>query len=85
MRFSLGHADTNYRSPRGILEHLNKLLTLDRPIAAGFKKSMVAVASFRGRENSGLSAFNQLGPYKLRSFTGGYDLLGSPICTGGSA
>ena len=24
------HADTNYRSPRDILEHLNKLLTLDR-------------------------------------------------------
>jgi len=80
------HADTNYRSPRDILEHLNKLLTLDRPIAAGcpiggsevefltysdpagmlaetkgaigkalsagFKKSMVAVVSFRGREGS---------------------------------
>jgi hypothetical protein len=29
------HADTNYRSPRDILEHLNKLLTFDRPIAAG--------------------------------------------------
>jgi hypothetical protein len=77
------HADINYRSPRDILEHLNKLLTLDRPIAegcpiggsevelltyadaagllaetrraigqalaAGFKKSMVAVVSFRVR------------------------------------
>jgi hypothetical protein len=28
-------ADTNYRSPRDVLEHLNRLLTLDRPIEAG--------------------------------------------------
>ncbi len=78
-------ADTNFRSPRDILEHLNKLLTLERPIAAGFKKSMVAVVSFRGCESSALSAFDQLGTYRLRNFTGRYDLLGSPFCTGGSA
>lgn len=111
------HADTNYRSPRDILNHLNKLLTLDRPIeagcpiggsevefltysdtagmlaetkraiaqalAAGFKKSMVAVLSFRGREGSALSAFDQLGTYRLRTFTGRYDLLGSPIYSDG--
>ncbi|NJD67760.1 MAG: nuclease, partial [candidate division NC10 bacterium] len=29
------HADTNYRSPHDILDHLNRLLTLDQPIAAG--------------------------------------------------
>ena len=117
MRLSQEHADTNYRSPRDILENLNKLLTLDRPIAAGcpiggseveflaysdaagllaetkraialalaagFKKSMVAVVSFRGREGSALSAFDQLGSYRLRNFTGRYDLLGSPIYTDG--
>jgi len=111
------HADTNYRSPRDILSHLNRLLDLDRPIeagcpidgsdvefltysdaasllaetkgaigkalAAGFKKGMVAVVSFRGRESSALSPYDQLGTYRMRRFTGGYDLLGSPIYTEG--
>lgn len=111
------HADTNYRSPRDILDHLNKLLDLDRPIeagcpiagsdvefltyadtgglvaetkraigqalAAGFRKDMIAVVSFRGREGSALTAFDQLGSHRMRRFTGGYDLLGSPIYTEG--
>ena len=33
--WTLLHADTNYRSPRDILDHLNRLLTLDRPIVVG--------------------------------------------------
>ncbi|MBX3673735.1 MAG: ATP-binding domain-containing protein [Burkholderiales bacterium] len=111
------HADTNYRSPRDILDHLNRLLTLDRPIAAGsalagseveiltyadtaglvaqtrlaldqaiavaFRKDMIAVVSFRGREGSALGAFDQLGGHRLRRFTGGYDALGSPVYSEG--
>lgn len=29
------HADTNYRSPRDVLDHLNRLLGFERPIATG--------------------------------------------------
>lgn len=111
------HADNNYRSPRDILDHLNRLLTLDRPIAAGsaltgyeveihpyadtaglvtqtrhaldqaiaagFRKDLVAVVSFRGREGSALGAFDQLGGHRLRRFTGGYDAFGSPVYSEG--
>jgi hypothetical protein len=56
---------------------------IGKALAAGFKKSMVAVVSFRGRESSALSAFDQLGAYRPRHFTGRYDLLGSPIYTDG--
>jgi hypothetical protein len=110
-------ADTNYRSPRDILEDVNRLIRLERPIlagsplsgtkldlltytdtkslieqtkhaigkaiAAGFKRSMIAVVTYRGRENAALSTYDRLGPYTLRTFTGKYDLLGSPLYTEG--
>jgi len=115
--WTLLHADTNYRSPRDILGDLNRLIRLERPIAAGsplsgtglelmtyadtanliemtkhaigkavaagFKRSMIAVVTFRGREHSMLTPYTKLGPYPLRTFTGRYDLLGSPIYTEG--
>lgn len=59
--WSILHADTNYCSPRDILDHLNRLLTFDQPIAAGFRKDKIAVISFRGREGSALEAFDRLG------------------------
>ncbi|ASL48596.1 hypothetical protein bAD24_III14450 [Burkholderia sp. AD24] len=34
--------------------------------------------SFRGREGSAMTALDQLGPHRLRSFTGKYDLFGNP-------
>jgi superfamily I DNA and RNA helicase len=111
------HADTNYRSPRDVLADLNRLIRLERPIAAGsplsgsglelvtyadardliektkhaigkavaagFKRPMIVVATFRGREKSLLSPYTRLGPYALRTFTGSYDLLGSPVYTEG--
>ena len=52
-------------------------------IAAGFKREMIAIVSFRGRENSRLAAYKKLGPYALRAFTGGYDLLGNPVFSEG--
>ena len=110
-------SDTNYRSPRDILETLNRLLPLAHPIeagsplsgsevecltyadtrglidttvdaitqsiSAGFKRSHIAVISFRGRENSKLAPYEKLGPYTLRAPTGQYDLLGNPVLTDG--
>ena len=109
--------DTNYRSPRDILEHINRIVALDRPVEAGsplsgsavdvityagthglieatkraltkaiglgFKRDMIAVVTFRGREHSALAPYDRLGPHVLKAFTGRYDLLGSPIHTEG--
>jgi UvrD-like helicase family protein/nuclease-like protein len=47
-------------------------------LSLGFRKQDIAVLSFRGREGSVLAALDQLGPHRLRSFTGKYDLFGSP-------
>jgi hypothetical protein len=44
---------------------------------------MIAVVTFRGRERSALSSYTALGPYRLRTFTHAYDLLGSPIYSEG--
>jgi hypothetical protein len=110
-------ADTNYRTPRDILDHLNRILAGDHPLEAGsplrgaepeiliyegsrdlieatkraitraiglgFRRDMIALVTYRGRENSALSPFDQLGPHPLRAFTGRYDLLGSPIYSAG--
>jgi hypothetical protein len=110
-------ADTNYRTPRDILDHLNRILAAERPLEAGsplrgaepeifiyegtrdlieatkraitraiglgFRRDMIAVITYRGREHSALSPFDRLGPHGLRAFTGRYDLLGSPIYSAG--
>ncbi len=110
-------SDTNYRSPRDILQYLNRLVPSDRPIEAGsplggsdvailtyaspgelieqtklaitralqlgFKRNMIALVTFRGREHSMLAPYDRLGPHSLRKSTGAYDLLGSPIYTDG--
>jgi len=110
-------SDTNYRSPRDILDSLANLIplpntiesgspltdsdveimtyadtaglieqtkrALTRCIALGYKRDMIALVTFRGREKSALSAYDKLGPFTLRSFTGRYDLLGSPIFSDG--
>jgi superfamily I DNA/RNA helicase len=111
------HADTNYRSPRDILDTINGLVGLERPIRPGsplsgsdceiisygstaslidetrralntcirlgFKRSMIAVVTYRGREGSALTPFDELGNFRLRKFTGEYDLVGSPRYTDG--
>ncbi|MEW6678259.1 MAG: ATP-binding domain-containing protein [Pseudomonadota bacterium] len=50
---------------------------------AGFRKEDVALVSFRGREQSALFNYNQLGPHSLRTFSGRYDLLGHPLYSDG--
>ncbi|MCE2980377.1 MAG: ATP-binding domain-containing protein, partial [Betaproteobacteria bacterium] len=49
----------------------------------GFRRSHVAVVTYRGRESSRLAPFDRLGPYPLRAPTGRYDLLGNPTVTEG--
>ena len=44
---------------------------------------MIAVVTFRGREKSALTAYDKLGPFELISFTGNYDLIGTPIFSEG--
>ena len=110
-------SDINYRSPRDILDTLNRLLPLAHPvepgspltgsevdivsytdsadmiaktvsavtkcIGLGFKRSHIAVVTYRGRENSRLTPYDKLGPYSLRAPTGQYDLLGNALFTDG--
>jgi hypothetical protein len=52
-------------------------------LAAGFKRDELALLSFRGREQSLLFPYSQLGPHSLRTFTGHYDLLGQPLYSDG--
>ena len=110
-------SDINYRSPKDILDTLNRLLPLAQPIEAGspltgsevdivsytdakdliaktitavtrclgigFRRSHIALVTYRGREHSALAPYDKLGPYALRAPTGRYDLLGNAIFTEG--
>jgi hypothetical protein len=52
--------------------------SITQALSLGFRKQDIAVLSFRGREGSALTALDHLGPHRLRSFTGKYDLFGNP-------
>jgi hypothetical protein len=52
-------------------------------LAGGFRKSDMALVSYRGREQSRLFALEHLGPHRLKTFTGHYDLLGQPLYSEG--
>ena len=52
-------------------------------LGAGFKKDMIAVVTYRGREHSSFTPLDKLGPHALKAFTGQYDLFGSPIYSEG--
>lgn len=67
--YAPGHADE-------VIEATKRAIT--QALSLGFRKQDIAVLSFRGREGSVLTAVEQLGPHRLRSFTGGYDLFGNP-------
>ncbi|MRR51171.1 MAG: nuclease [Rhodocyclaceae bacterium] len=66
-----------YTDQADLLDKTKRALTHSRTL--GFKKEMVAVVSFRGRDKSLLSNLNQLGPHSLKRFTGTYDLFGNPV------
>ena len=70
-----------YGGEDGLLEETKRAIS--RCLGLGFKRPMVAVLTFRGREHSALASCAKLGHYTLRAFTGRYDLIGSPIYTEG--
>lgn len=110
-------ANVNYRSPRDVMDAVNRLLApapavepaspiaggavefldyadgaelIDRSkravtlaLQAGFRKQDIALVTFSGREKSRLFPFDMLGPHRLKSATGRYDLFGVPQYTDG--
>jgi hypothetical protein len=70
-----------YDDAEGLRERAKEALRLC--YSAGFRKEDVVIVSFRGREHSVLLNEAQLGPNRLRRFTGSYDLLGQPIFSEG--
>ncbi len=70
-----------YTDTAQLAEQTKRAIT--QSIAQGYKRDMIAVITFRGREGSTLSAWDRLGPFKLRHFSGNYDLLGNPLFTEG--
>lgn len=71
----------SYDDAPGLIRETTRAIT--HCIGAGFKREMIAVVSYRGRENSLLTPYQKLGPYALRVFTGRYDLLGNPVFSAG--
>lgn len=67
------HADLMDKTKAAITEGLK----------AGFKKDMISVVTYRGREHSSFTPLDRLGAHALKAFTGQYDLLGSPIYSEG--
>ncbi|MFN3985852.1 MAG: ATP-binding domain-containing protein [Rhodocyclaceae bacterium] len=65
----------------GLMEKTLKAIT--RGIGLGFRRDMIALVTFRGREHSAFTPLQRLGPHSLRAFTGEYDLLGNPIYSEG--
>jgi hypothetical protein len=70
-----------YADTAGLIDQTKRSIT--QCIALGYKRDMIAVITFKGRENSALIKFDKLGPFEMRSFTGRYDLLGAPIFSEG--
>ena len=64
-----------------LLEATRRAIT--RAIGLGYKRDMIALVTYRGREHSQFATLDHLGPHRLRAFTGDYDLLGNPIHTTG--
>lgn len=114
------HSDTNFRSPRQIVDMLASIGAVHPPVqagspfkgadieelmypegdteamlaqtrravtlclGAGFARHDIAIASFRGREKSAILRLDKLSEaHTLHSFTGEYDLFGTPIYRAG--
>lgn len=60
----------------GLMEVTKRAIT--RALGLGFRREMIVLLTFRGREHSRFTPLAQLGPHRLRAFTGRYDLLGEP-------
>lgn len=71
----------NYADAAGLIDCTKRAIT--RFIGMGYARDDIALVSFRGRERSQLMGFTQLGPHTLKTFTGSYDLLGTPLYSDG--
>lgn len=70
-----------YEGEADLVDATKRAIT--QAVAAGFRRPMIGVVTFRGREGSAFTGRTQLGPHRLRAFTGRYDLLGEPAYTEG--
>ena len=70
-----------WRGEQALLDMTKRAIT--RAIGLGFKRDMIALITFRGRENSLFTPFDRLGQHTLRTFTGSYDLIGNPVFSEG--
>jgi UvrD-like helicase C-terminal domain/Nuclease-related domain len=66
---------------RALLDVTMRAIT--RALAAGYRRSDIALVTFAGREHSKLLALDALGPHPLRHFSGEYDLFGNALYTEG--
>jgi hypothetical protein len=80
----LDGSDVEILTYAGHADLMDKTKTaITRGLGAGFKKDMISVVTYRGREHSRFTPLDKLGPHALKAFTGQYDLLGSPIYSEG--
>jgi hypothetical protein len=70
-----------YSDTRALLQESARAIT--RAYAAGFNPAQIALVTYRGRERSAFSPFDQLGPHSLRAPTGEFDLFGNAVYTEG--
>ena len=70
-----------YSDPQDLLRQTSRAIT--NCIGAGFKRDMIAVITYRGREGSTFSGQPRIGPYPLKAYSGRYDLLGNPLFSEG--
>ncbi|MDX9716146.1 MAG: ATP-binding domain-containing protein [Thauera sp.] len=66
----------SWRDEAGLMEATKRAIT--RALGLGFRRDMIVLLTFRGREHSRFTPLDHLGPHRLRAFTGRYDLLGEP-------
>ncbi|MFA9438765.1 ATP-binding domain-containing protein [Uliginosibacterium sp. sgz301328] len=76
-----GMSVKTYTDETGLSEATRRAVT--ECLGAGFRRDMIAIISFKGRDKSALMALEQLGSNRLKKFTGQYDMLGSPIFSDG--
>jgi hypothetical protein len=70
-----------YADTAGLVDATKRAVSFG--LQAGFRKRDFALVTFSGRDRSHLMRLDRLGPHALRSFTGRYDLLGTPeFCEG---
>jgi hypothetical protein len=65
-----------YSDPESLLAGTRRAVT--KALHSGFRIGDTVLVTFSGRERSVLHGFDQIGPHRLRSWQGRYDLFGRP-------